>query len=839
MRFIHRPLERETAKSPLVDGEKRLEMIRKLKDNPARRKVVGRREVLKWCMGLGGASLLPGSLLPGGLRLACAATDPGTEQMVFSGCTVNCGSQCALRVFTRDGRMTRVETDIKPDSPTVRSNRACVRGRSMRQWTYSPDRIKYPMRRVPGTKRGEGKFERISWDEALDEVARQWVRVLHEYGPEAVHRMYGSGTTSSGITRRNEWFRLANMLGGHLDEYGDYSSAQISAAMPYLYGAGDNNNIQDLANSRLIVLFGCNILEVRQSGGGLAYALLEAKRKSGARVIALDPRYSDTVAKVADQWIPVRPGSDGAMSAAIAHVLIKENLVDRAFLDRFCVGFDEEHMPEGVPRGNSYKSYVLGLGPDGQAKTPEWAAGITGCPAETIVKLAREIGMAKPCAILQGYGPQRQANGESSCRAIAMLAILTGNVGVSGGGTGSTETVSQSGFPRMPDGKNPVTAKISFYTWINAIDDYTQVTAAKMGLQGKDKLDFGIKFIWNSSGNALLNQHSDINATRKILEDESKCECIVVVETRLTSSAMFADILLPSVTPPEQDDLIRQGYQVNQDTILLARKAIEPVFEAKSQYDICWELAKKIGILIGQPDFGDRYSEGLTQLDWTRRLYEESRLMKPELPKDFEEASRVGLFTWFPPANKIAFKAFRDNPEANPLSTPSGKIEIFSKRLQELNDNWELPEGEYIYAIPVHEKTWEGPDDDEGKKQYPFQLIGHHYKGRTHSSFADLPLLMQVSPQQLWMNVVDAQRLGIKHSETVKVFNGRGALLAQVKVTPRIMPGVLSLPQGAWYKPDKNGLDHGACINTVTKTHMTPLSKGNPQHTNLVDVVKL
>lgn len=811
--------------------------------NPAKvaKKNVSRRDILKWCAALGGTCAFPaGAKLPFGLRKAHAAALYGEgEQIVYSGCTVNCGSQCAIRIFSRDGRITRIESDAQPDTPTMRANRACARGRAMRQFTYSPDRVKYPMRRIAGTRRGEGKFERISWDEALDEVARQWVRVLNDYGPEAIHRMYGSGTTSSGITRRNEWFRLANMLGGHLDEYGDYSSAQISASMPYLYGAKDNNNVQDLGNSKLVVLFGSNIMEVRQSGGGLSYALLEAKRKSGARVIALDPRYSDTIAKVVDQWIPVRPGSDGAMSAAIAYVLINEKLVDQEFLDKYCLGFDESHMPQGVSPGNSYKSYVLGLGPDGQAKTPEWAASITGCPPRTIIKLAREIGMAKPCAILQGYGPQRQANGDNSCRAIAMLSVLTGNVGISGGGTGSNETVSQSNFPRMPDGKNMVDTQISFYTWINAIDDYTQVTAAKMGLRGKDKLDCGIKFIWNSSGNALINQHSDINATKKILEDESKCEFIVVVETRMTSSAMFADILLPSVTPPEQDDLVRQGYQVNQDTILVSRKAIEPVFEAKSQYDICWELAKKIGVLIGRPDLGDRYSEGLTQLDWTRRLYEETRKMKPELPEDFEEASRIGLFKWYPPANKIAFKDFRDNPAAAPLKTPSGKIEIFSKRLWDMNKAWEFPEGDAIYALPVHEKTWEGPDDYDGKRKYPFQLIGHHHKGRTHSTFADLPWLTQVAPQRLWMNEEDARRMDIKHGETVKVYNDRGALLAKVKVTPRIMPGVLSLPQGAWYNPDKTGLDHGACINTVTKTHMTPLSKGNPQHTNLVSVAKI
>ncbi|WP_297891618.1 molybdopterin-dependent oxidoreductase [uncultured Desulfovibrio sp.] len=545
------------------------------------------------------------------------------------------------------------------------------------------------------------------------------------------------------------------------------------------------------------------------------------------------------MAKLGDEWVPIRPGSDGALIAAIAYVLMNEGLVDQQFVDTHCLGFDEEHMPEGVPAGNSYRAYIMGEGPDKTVKTPQWAETITGYPAEKIIRLAREIGSTKPCCVIQGWGPQRHANGDTMSRSIAMLAILTGNVGIAGGGSGSAESVSQIGFPRMPEGTNPVKTRISFYTWVNAIDDYTQVTAKKMGLRNKEKLDHGIKFLWNSSGNALINQHSDINGTRKILEDESKCECIVVVENRMTASAKFADILLPSVTPLEQDDIIQQGYQVDQSSLLIARKAIEPLFETRSQYDICAALSEKIGKLLGQPDLAAKYTEGRSQLDWVKHLYAQARAKKPELPESFDEASKIGLFKWFPMPQKVAFKAFRDDPAANPLKTPSGKIEIFSKRLWDLNQTWELPEGDAIYAIPVHEKTWEGPCDYEGMKKHPFQLIGHHYKGRAHSSYANIPWLEQVAPQQLWMNEADAAQRGIRHDDVVKVFNDRGAVVVRVKVTPRIMPGVLSLPQGAWYTPDKNGVDQGGCINTLTKTHMTPLAKGNPQHTNLVDVVKI
>lgn len=263
------------------------------------------------------------------------------------------------------------------------------------------------------------------------------------------------------------------------------------------------------------------------------------------------------------------------------------------------------------------------------------------------------------------------------------------------------------------------------------------------------------------------------------------------------------------------------------------------MFEAKTQYDICNELAGKIGQRLGQADFQKRYNEGRTQLDWVKHLYAQSRKLKPELPEDFDKASEIGWFKWYPAPQFVALKKFREDPAANPLKTPSGKIEIFSNKINEHRKTWELPEGDALYPIPVFESTWEGPVDEKTRQKYPFQLIGHHYKGRVHSSYVGLPRLEKVAPQMLWMNNRDAAERGIKHGDIVEVFNDRGRVRVPVKVTPRIMPGVMSLPQGAWYKPDANGVDTGGCINVLTKTHPTPLAKGNPQHTNRVDVIKV
>lgn len=171
------------------------------------------------------------------------------------------------------------------------------------------------------------------------------------------------------------------------------------------------------------------------SGGGIAFTATQA-HKAGVKIIVVDPRYSDTASTIADQWIPIRPGTDAALVAAMVHVMLKENLHDQAFLDKYCIGFDEAHMPKGAPKNASYRSYVEGKGKDGVEKTPEWAAPITGIPADTIRKFAREVATSGPVNINQGWGPQRHANGENQANSIYLLACVTGNVGIPGGGTG-------------------------------------------------------------------------------------------------------------------------------------------------------------------------------------------------------------------------------------------------------------------------------------------------------------------------------------------------------------------------------------------------------------------
>ncbi|MGM1196049.1 molybdopterin dinucleotide binding domain-containing protein, partial [Klebsiella pneumoniae] len=458
-------------------------------------------------------------------------------------------------------------------------------------------------------------------------------------------------------------------------------------------------------------------------------------------------------------------------------VLINEDLVDQPFLDKYCVGYDEKTLPAGAPANGHYKAYILGEGDDGIAKTPQWASHITGIPTERIIKLAREIGMSKPAYICQGWGPQRQANGELTARAIAMLPILTGNVGINGGNSGARESTYTITIERLPVLENPVKTAISCFTWTDAIARGPEMTASRDGVRGKEKLDVPIKFLWNYAGNTIINQHSDINI----------------------------------------------------------QPATSAKFERKPIYWILSEVAKRLG-----DDVHQRFTEGRTQEQWLQYLYAKMVAKDPALPA-YEDLKRMGIYKRKDPnGHFVAYRDFRRDPEAHPLKTPSGKIEIYSSRLAEIAARWQLEKDEVISPLPVYASTFEGWDDPL-RSQYPLQLFGFHYKARTHSSYGNVDVLQAACRQEVWINPLDAEKRGIKNGDMVRVFNQRGEVRLPAKVTPRIMPGVSAMGQGAWHDANMTGdrIDHGACMNTLTTHRPSPLAKGNPQHTNLVDIEKV
>ncbi|ANP76256.1 MULTISPECIES: DmsA/YnfE/YnfF family dimethyl sulfoxide reductase [unclassified Vibrio] len=796
-----------------------------------------RRGFMKASSAVGSAAALAGGIaLPFKSKpVAAAVAENVDEKIVWSACTVNCGSRCPLRMHVQNGEIKYVETDnTGTDEYGHHQVRACLRGRSMRRRVYNPDRLKYPMKRVG--KRGEGKFKRISWEEAYDEVAGTMQRLIKDYGNDTIYLNYGTGTLGGTVTK--SWppaqtliARLMNLSGGYLNHYGDYSTAQITKGLSYTYGGWANNNsFSDLENTKLNIQFGNNPAETRMSGGGQIHHYVESKNKSNARTIIIDPRYTDTAGGREDQWIPIRPSTDAALVAGLAHVMITEDLVDQPFLDKYCVGYDEKTLPASAPKNSDYKSYILGLGEDGVEKTPEWASKITGIPVDTIVKLGREMGTAKPCAIHQGWGLQRTANGELACRAIAMLSLLTGSVGVSGGSTGARESDINIPFVRFPTVPNPVETSISMFMWTDAIYRHHEMTDITDGVRGAERLKNPIKMIWNYAGNCIINQHSDINKTHAILQDESACEMIVVVDNHMTSSAKYADIILPDLTTSEQDDWCMDGKAANMPYFIYAQKAIEPQFEAKSIYEMCTQLAKRMGV-------EKEFTEGRTQEQWIEHLYAETRKNDPTLPT-FEEMKELGIYKRSYDHHYIAYEDFRKDPEANPLTTPSGKIEIYSEQLADIAKTWKLKEDEVIHPLPIYADSFEGHNDPLAEK-YPLQLTGFHYKARTHSTYGNVAEIKAAAPQELWINPIDAKERGIESGDMVSIFNDRGEVHIPAKVTPRILPRVVALGEGAWYAPDGQKIDHAGSINVLTTQRPSPLAKGNPQHTNLVQIKAL
>ena len=576
----------------------------------------------------------------------------------WSSCHVNCGSRCPLKVYVKDGTVVRIGNDNDGTDDfgpgQIYQMRSCVRGRTNRQRIYNDTRIQKPLKRVEGTKRGEGQYEEIGWDEAIDLIATTMQEIKDQYGNDAFYIQYGTGML--GATVSKSWHpdstmfaRLMNLWGGYLRQYADYSTGQITWEMPLFNGdAWSNNEVTDLVNSKNIVLFGNNPANTRMSGSAMWYLITQVRLQNPeAHIVVVDPHLSDTAVGVANQWLPIRPGTDSALVAGMIHYLFTQGKLDEALIREKFVGFFSDSFVEDVKLAEpadvafmgmdksgalaitedlSYEAYLKGTGGyEGTGeKTPEWAASITGIPADSIRALA-DLYLDGPTATIQGWGPQRHSNGGNSSRAIAMIAAITGNVGISGGGTGAREATGgvsyaiPTAIPCFPE-KNTVDVCVSFFDWYQAIEDYKVMNDATWGIRHIDEtgatsyaeepgtisLKAPIKFIWNYASNVMMGQHADINDCLRIYnlpdEEDSGVRMIVTVDAWLTPTALVSDIILPGTTPFEEDDLTTGGSAWT-GFVCCESAAIEPLFEAKPVYEICTLIAEKLGI-------ADEFTEG-------------------------------------------------------------------------------------------------------------------------------------------------------------------------------------------------------------------------------------
>lgn len=733
------------------------------------------------------------------------------QQYICSAGLNNCGGKCRINVMAQEGCLLNLDTDSRTgETPPIRS---CVRGKGYKRTFLNADRLRYPMKRVG--ERGSGKFERISWEEATDKIAAEMTRIRQEYGASSRYAIYATGVTSI-MRPQNLAKSLLALDGGYLDYYNSYSSACATYVMPYVYGEKQNgHSIEDITNTELLILWGHNPSETIL--GTYTNYYISQVRDKGVPIIVIDPRQSDSAIGYGSEWIGIRPSTDGALIDAMAYVIWKEGLQDQAFMDTHCIGFDRNHMPAGAPKHENYYDYLFGI-KDGVEKTPEWAEQISGVPAETIRRIARRYASTKPACILPGLGLQRTGNGEQTFRGLAMLCALTGNVGKPGGSTGDYVGVSTRAMPKVPMIENPYKGSIPVFLWSKAIEHGTVLKPVEDGLKGVDHLESNIKMIVNLGGNTLINQHSDINDTIRILKDDKKCEFIVTSDLFMTPSARYSDLVLPATSMFEGNNISLPWAAENY--FLYNAKVMEPLFACRFEYDWLKEVARIIGVY-------EEFTRGHeTTEDWLADCYAKTQLLEPELPS-YEEFKKLGGYQYQNSAVRVTFA--EQIRAGKPFQTPSGKIEIFSQTLYDMNQHDLIP------GIPCYTPCVEGPSDPR-KEKYPLQLIGYHTKRRCHSIHDNNDWMEELDAPALWMHPHDAEKRSITDGGMIEVYNGRGRVRVPAKVTQRIVEGTVALSQGGWYSPDQDGTDLRGSINVLTHTIPTPLAKGNAQHSNLVEV---
>jgi anaerobic dimethyl sulfoxide reductase subunit A len=716
------------------------------------------------------------------------------ETVVTSTCGHNCGGRCVVNAHVVDGRIVKISTDPRKWTPELPPLHACVRGYGQVERVYHPDRLRHPLRRTG--PRGSGGFAPVSWDEALDTVAREMLRIRATYGNAAILDASRSGSLSM-LHGRAAALRFLYMFGGCTELWSNMSAEAEVFAVRMTYGAkaeykSAGREPVDYPNSKLIVMWGWSPGDTTFGTGTFQY--LKWARKQGVRIVCVDPRQSRSSRELADEHVFIRPSTDAAALIAMAYVIASEGLEDQGYLDRHVLGFDEDHLPAGAPAGASYRSYLLGLA-DGVRKTPEWAAGITGIPAGTIRRLALEFATSKPAALHCGYAPGRTAYGEQFHRAAYALAAMTGNVGISGGNSGTSNgATGRSGVRGLPAGTNPIQARVASPLLADLL---------AQGARGGYPAD--IRMIYSAGGD-LFNQCPNVT---KIVGALDGVEFLVAQDHFLTPTARYADIVLPATTFWERNDVHTPWAGAGHYAIFM-KQAIPPMDECRNDIDIFADLARRVGI----EGYNDR-----TEEEWLRELTRDA-------VDDFETFRERGLARLPAPDDAVAFAREIRDPERHPFTTPSGKIEIYSMALAANPDPYGLGR---IPPIP----TWIPPGEVDPR--YPLQLCTPKSRARTHSVHGNQEILARADKDDVWVHPDDAAARGLTQGQRVRVFNGRGTTVLPVRITDRIAPGVVSMKEGAWFTPDAAGIDQRGCANVLTDDRSAPCG-ATTYNTCFVDV---
>ncbi|MGF1599508.1 MAG: molybdopterin-dependent oxidoreductase [Acidimicrobiales bacterium] len=674
-------------------------------------------------------------------------------------------------------------------------------------------------------RRGSDPFVEVGWDHALDLVAAELERVRDRYGNRAVYgASYGWGSAGRFHMPSNQTYRFLRMYGGYTEGRGTYSASAAEALLPRVFGRPYGQIIAGLTAwthlagvADLIVSFGSMRLNNAQAtfgGQGPHHTAqwMARARAAGTAFVNVGPVADDEPDWLDSTWLPVRPGTDTALMAGLIHTLVTEGLADHEFLDRYCEGWP---VLWGYLDGDA----------DGTPKSAAWAADIAGIDPGTIVELARRMAAGRTL-INVSLSLQRAHHGEQPYWMAVALACVLGQIGLPGGGFvfafGSSGNAGTGQIrKRIPGLPVPLLPPEPPVISTSRITEMLEGPGRGYHFDGTYDVYPDIRLIYWAGGN-VFHHHQDIN---RLLAAWRKPDTIVVHEPFWTPMAKRADIVLPVTTPLERNDL-----GAAETVIIAMTKAIEPVGQARHDYDVYAALADRLG-------FGPAFTEGRTADEWVEHLYEQFRADNDYAPT-YAEFRRRGTVRHVdrPPmgeSDQVFLADFRADPDGRPLGTPSGRIELYSRTIDELG-----------YGHCAGHPRWFEPFErlgGVGSDRWPLHLVSNQPRTRLHSQYDHGPASQRTKVagrEPIRINPVDAAARSITDGAVVLVHNDRGACLAGAVVSDAVTPGVVQMATGAWFDPDVDGTCKSGNPNVLTADRGTSeLAQGPSAQTCLVDVV--
>ncbi|MGG5809125.1 molybdopterin-dependent oxidoreductase [Falsiroseomonas sp. CW058] len=679
-----------------------------------------------------------------------------------------------------------------------------------------------------GSSRGGDAFVPVPWDQAIRLVAEETARVRAEHGAASIlGGSYGWSSAGRYHHARTQLHRFLGLGGGFTAQVTNYSYGAGMTLMPHILGTNEviQGPVTDwasiAAHAKLMLCFGGlprkNGLVTSGGGGGHEYIpLMRRAAEAGVRFVNISPFRGDTEAFLGAEWVPIRPNTDAAMMFAMAHVILEAGREDRDFLARCTVGFDR------------FRDYVMGAA-DGTPKTPDWAERITDVPAATIRRLALEA-VGAPTMCTATWSLQRAEGGEQPWWALVALASMLGGIGRPGQGIAfGYGSMNGIGTPRqeLPSvGGVPVRNPCGAYIPVARITELLERPGGILQYNGRDLTLPDIRMIWWAGGNPF-HHHQDLG---RLLRGWNRADTVVVQEPWWTAVARHADIVLPATTTLERNDIMSSS----RDRFVRAmHQAIAPVGQARNDVDMLADIADALG-------YRASYTEQRDESAWLQHLYGLWRRACAEqgieVP-DFDRFWADGFVEIAPPGREyVQFAEFRADPAANPLNTPSGKVEIYSETI-----------ASFGYEETPGHPVWREPTEYLGAAlaaRYPLHLLSFQPATRLHGQL-DTGRVAAADKiggrERLRMNPADAAARGLRDGDLLRVFNDRGAVCAGLEVTEEIRPGVVAMATGAWWNPAVPGATDSACLhgnpNVLTPDCGTSrLGQGSAAQSCLVEI---